>query len=91
MRSYISLYRSIGEKKICECSGSHSGGAGGDAGVGGGGDVADGIGDVLGIFGFRKGLCDLFMLLPLNYQRLLREAREKFTTANTNGGYRCSH
>ncbi len=39
---------------------------------------------VLVIFGFRiKTSDDLGMLLPLNLQRLLREAHKKATTANT--------
>jgi hypothetical protein len=48
IRSYIYFYRSIGEKKIRECRGSLGGGAGGDAGVVGGGDAADAFGDGLG-------------------------------------------
>jgi hypothetical protein len=50
MRSYICFYRSIGEEKCRKFSGSPGGGAGGDAGVVGGGDAAhafgDGVGDI---------------------------------------------
>ena len=65
-----------------------------DVGGGGGGDVAAAFGD---------GVCDIrhskitrgsdfwFMLLPLNPQRLLREALRKLTTANTNGYICCYH
>ncbi len=48
MRNYICFYRSIGEKKCCECSGFLGGGAGGAGGVVGGGDAADAFGDDVG-------------------------------------------
>ena len=48
MRSYVCFYRSIGEKKCLEWSGSLGGSLGGDARVGGGGDVVDAFGDGLG-------------------------------------------
>jgi len=69
MRSYINFYWSIGETKFRECRGSLGGGGGGDAGVGGCGDDADAFRDGVGDFRLsekRKGLDDLFMLLPLN-------------------------
>ena len=48
MQNYICFYRGIGEKKCRECSGFLGGGAGGDAGVVGGGDAADAFGDDVG-------------------------------------------
>ena len=60
------------------------GDAGGDARVGGGHDVADAFGDIgdIRLSKKRKELADLFMLLPLNTQGLLREAPITLTTAN---------
>ncbi len=48
MRSYICFYRSIGEKKCREWSGSLGGSPGGDPRVVGGGDVADAFDDSVG-------------------------------------------
>ena len=48
MRSYIRFYRSIGEKKCREWSGSLGFNPDGNACVGGGGDVADALGDGVG-------------------------------------------
>ena len=62
---------------------------GGDVGVGGGDDAADAFSDIgdIRLSKKRKGLADLFMLLSLNSQELLREAPISLTTAQKIGGY----
>ena len=73
---YLLLLEHRGEK-FHEYFGSLGSSSRGDVGGGGGGDAFV----IFGLRKKRKGLDDLFMLLPLNPQGLLRESPRKLTTA----------